>query len=98
LHPEGTREKVTSLKTGFYYIALKAKCSYCCFFDFGKEVNLGAPLLPTGNIKKEMEILLNHYKDVLVNSKRDIQNKTKLQIQNCSCTVSTANEIKMILI
>jgi hypothetical protein len=31
-------------------------------FDFGKEVNLGAPLLPTGNIRKEMKILLNHYK------------------------------------
>jgi 1-acyl-sn-glycerol-3-phosphate acyltransferase len=65
--PEGTREKVTSLKTGFYYIALKANVSIVpVAFDFGKkEVNLGAPLLPTGNVQKEMEILLGHYKDVL---------------------------------
>jgi len=65
--PEGTREKVTTLKTGFYYIALKANVSIVpVAFDFGKkEVNLGVPLLPTGNIEQEMKTLLNHYKDVV---------------------------------
>jgi lysophospholipid acyltransferase (LPLAT)-like uncharacterized protein len=39
---EGTRKKVTELKTGFYYIALKANVPIIpVAFDFGKkEVNL----------------------------------------------------------
>jgi 1-acyl-sn-glycerol-3-phosphate acyltransferase len=42
LAPEGTRKKVTELKTGFYYIALKANVPIIpVAFDFGKkEVNL----------------------------------------------------------
>ena len=64
--PEGTRNKVTTLKTGFYYIALKANVPIVpVAFDFGKkEVNLGNPLLPTGNIDEEIKILLQHYKGV----------------------------------
>lgn len=64
--PEGTRNKVTTLKTGFYYIALKANVSIVpVAFDFGKkEVKLGLPLVPTGNIEDEMQILLEHYKGV----------------------------------
>lgn len=65
--PEGTRNKVTTLKTGFYYIALKANVSIVpVAFDFGKkEVKLGLPLVPTGNIDDEMQILLEHYKGVI---------------------------------
>jgi 1-acyl-sn-glycerol-3-phosphate acyltransferase len=64
--PEGTRNKVSTLKTGFYYIALKANVPIVpVAFDFGKkEVNLGTPLMPTGNIDEEMHILLQHYTDV----------------------------------
>jgi 1-acyl-sn-glycerol-3-phosphate acyltransferase len=64
--PEGTRSKVTTLKTGFYYIALKANVPIVPFaFNFGKkEVNIGAPLLPTGNIDDEIQTLLEHYKGV----------------------------------
>ena len=65
--PEGTRDKVSTLKTGFYYIALKANVPIVpVAFDFGKkEVNLGAAVLPTGNIDEDMSILLQHYKGVV---------------------------------
>lgn len=63
LAPEGTRKKVTELKTGFYYIALRANVPIVpVAFDFGKkEVNVGAPLMPTGNIIEDMEILKKHF-------------------------------------
>ncbi|TDE49120.1 1-acyl-sn-glycerol-3-phosphate acyltransferase [Flavobacterium sp. GT3P67] len=61
--PEGTRKKVGELKTGFYYIALKANVPIIpVAFDFGKkEVNLGNPVLPTGNIENDMAILKKHF-------------------------------------
>ena len=64
--PEGTREKVTELKTGFYYIALKANVPIIPFtFDFGrKEVNLGNPVLPSGDFESDMVILKKHYQGV----------------------------------
>jgi 1-acyl-sn-glycerol-3-phosphate acyltransferase len=40
--PEGTRNKVDQLKTGFYYIALKANVPIIpVAFNFGKKRNLG---------------------------------------------------------
>ena len=64
--PEGTRNKVDELKTGFYYIALKANVPIIpVAFDFGKkEVNLGVPLMPTGNLDEDLQVLLKHYKGV----------------------------------
>ncbi|TDE43171.1 acyltransferase [Flavobacterium rhamnosiphilum] len=61
--PEGTRKKVGELKTGFYYIALKANVPIIpVAFDFGKkEVNLGKPLMPTGDIEADLIILKKHY-------------------------------------
>jgi 1-acyl-sn-glycerol-3-phosphate acyltransferase len=61
--PEGTREKVSTLKTGFYYIALKANVPIIpVTFNFGKkEVNLGTPLMPSGNLEADMLILKKHY-------------------------------------
>lgn len=61
--PEGTRKKVSELKTGFYYIALKANVPIVpVAFDFGKkEVNLGMPVLPSGNIESDMCILKKHF-------------------------------------
>jgi len=61
--PEGTRKFVNELKTGFYYIALKANVPIIpVAFDFGKkEVNLGAPLMPTGDIESDLIILKQHY-------------------------------------
>jgi 1-acyl-sn-glycerol-3-phosphate acyltransferase len=41
--PEGTRKKVDQLKTGFYYIALKANVPIISVaFNFGKKVNLSS--------------------------------------------------------
>jgi 1-acyl-sn-glycerol-3-phosphate acyltransferase len=61
--PEGTRKNVNELKTGFYYIALKANVPIIpVAFDFGKkEVNLGAPLMPTGDIESDLITLKQHY-------------------------------------
>jgi hypothetical protein len=59
----GRNSIIDQLKTGFYYIALK-KCNSCAF-NFGKkEVNLGTPLMPTGNIDEELIILKKHFKGV----------------------------------
>lgn len=64
--PEGTRNKVSTLKTGFYYIALKANVPIIpVAFDFGKkEINLGNPILPSGDIENDMIILNKHFKNV----------------------------------
>lgn len=61
--PEGTRKKTAELKTGFYYIALKAKVPIVpVAFDFGKkEVNLGKPVYPTGNLDVDMALLKKHF-------------------------------------
>lgn len=65
--PEGTRKKVNELKTGFYYIALKANVPIIpVAFDFGKKtVSLGKPLIPTGNLEDDLIILKRHFIDVL---------------------------------
>jgi len=67
LSPEGTRKKVTELRTGFYYIALKANVPIVpVAFDFGKkEVKVGAPFTPTGNYIEDMKLLLPFYQGVV---------------------------------
>lgn len=64
--PEGTRKKVAELRTGFYYIALKAGVPVIpVAFDFGKkEVKIGAPLHVTGNFDADMIDFLSFYKGV----------------------------------
>ncbi len=64
--PEGTRKKVSQLKTGFYYIALKANVPIVpVAFDFGeKEVKIGEPIYLTGNFEEDMKKYLSHYKGV----------------------------------
>ncbi|WP_281322063.1 1-acyl-sn-glycerol-3-phosphate acyltransferase [Flavobacterium aestivum] len=66
LSPEGTRQKVEQLKTGFYYIALKANVPIVpVALDFGKKVvSFGAPITPSGNIDSDLAILYTHYKGV----------------------------------
>jgi 1-acyl-sn-glycerol-3-phosphate acyltransferase len=65
--PEGTRKYVDELKTGFYYIALKANVPVIpVAFDFGnKEVRFGQPLFPTGNLESDMTILKHHFVGVI---------------------------------
>lgn len=64
--PEGTRKKVSKLKTGFYYIALKAQVPIIPVgFDFNKkEVILGTPLYPK-EINSDMEKLRQFYKGIV---------------------------------
>ncbi len=67
LSPEGTRKKVTELKTGFYYIAVKAKVPIIpVAFDFGKkQVRVGNPFYPTGNYLEDMKVLLPFFDGAL---------------------------------
>jgi len=64
LAPEGTRKKVDKLKTGFYYIALKAKVPILLVgFDFKKKlVHFGEKLYPSGDIEKDMKIIITYFK------------------------------------
>lgn len=65
LSPEGTRKKVTELRTGFYYIALKANVPIIpVAFDYGKkEVRVGVPFTVTGNFEEDMKVFLPFFKD-----------------------------------
>lgn len=66
LSPEGTRKKVTGLRTGFYYIALKANVPIIpVAFDYGKkEIKIGTPFTVTGNYEQDMKTILPFYKGV----------------------------------
>lgn len=66
LSPEGTRKKVTELRTGFYYIALKAKVPIIsAALDYGKkEVRFSEPVRLTGNFEEDMDKILPHFKGV----------------------------------
>jgi 1-acyl-sn-glycerol-3-phosphate acyltransferase len=63
--PEGTRKKVEKLKTGFYYIALKASVPIIPVgFDFSlRKVIVGEPLFPT-EFHADMKTLLTFYKSI----------------------------------
>ncbi|WP_348797362.1 1-acyl-sn-glycerol-3-phosphate acyltransferase [Flavobacterium adhaerens] len=65
LSPEGTRKKVDVLKTGFYYIALKANVPIIpVSLNFEKKiVDFGQPFLPTGVITDDLIILNKHFVD-----------------------------------
>jgi 1-acyl-sn-glycerol-3-phosphate acyltransferase len=67
ISPEGTRKKISELRTGFYYIALKANVPIIpVAFDFGqKTVSFGKPFFPTSNYENDLEILLNHFEGVV---------------------------------
>ena len=66
ISPEGTRKKVTELKTGFYYIALKAGVPIIfCRFDYGRhEIDFSAPFYPSGNKDQDFEVIHNHFKGI----------------------------------
>ena len=61
--PEGTRKKVAQLKTGFYYIALKAQVPIIpVAFDYAKkEVRIGNPVAVTGDYEADMKVILPHF-------------------------------------
>ena len=67
LAPEGTRKKVTSWRTGYYYIAQAAQVPIITVsFDYGtKTVTIGEPFYTTGDIEKDTLVLREFYKGVV---------------------------------
>ncbi len=67
ISPEGTRKKISELRTGFYYIALKANVPIIpVAFNFGKKtVQFGNPFYPTSNYEQDLKILLANFKGVV---------------------------------
>lgn len=64
--PEGTRSKVTELKTGFYYIAHKAQVPIIpVAFDYGtKTIKIGSPITVSGNYDADKDLILRHFINV----------------------------------
>ncbi len=67
LAPEGTRKKVTSWKTGYYYIAMAANVPIICVsFDYSKKtITINEPFYPTGDIELDTEKLWTYFKGVV---------------------------------
>lgn len=67
LAPEGTRSKATHWKTGFYYIALKAKVPIAmAYLDYGnKVIGVGPNFMPCGDIHADFEIIRDFYTGVV---------------------------------
>ncbi|MBK9733943.1 MAG: 1-acyl-sn-glycerol-3-phosphate acyltransferase [Saprospiraceae bacterium] len=62
--PEGTRSRVQKFKSGFYHIAVKAKVPIVMVkFDYEhKEAHFSDPFYPTGDYKKDLKIIIDHFK------------------------------------
>ncbi len=65
LAPEGTRSYTDSLKTGFYYLAVKAKVPIVMVsFNYAKkELVVAEPFMPSGNYDADLSILKAFYAD-----------------------------------
>ncbi len=64
--PEGTRSYVPKWKTGFYYISLKAKVPLIlASLNYEtKTVEFRPPFSPTGNIEKDLEEVIQYYRQI----------------------------------
>jgi 1-acyl-sn-glycerol-3-phosphate acyltransferase len=62
--PEGTRKRVSDLKTGFYYIARKANVPIVpCLFDYeNKTVHFLPPYYTTDDTETDLNAIWNFYK------------------------------------
>jgi len=67
LSAEGTRRRTSKWKTGFYYIALRARVPIVLSFaDYGrKRVGFGPSYMPSGNIKEDMKLLAQFYEGMV---------------------------------
>jgi len=65
--PEGTRSKTSHWKTGFYYIALKAKVPIAmAYLDYGnKIIGVGPNFTPSGNLQADFEIIREFYAGIV---------------------------------
>jgi len=66
LAPSGTRSKRTHWRSGFYWLAVKAEVPILCgCLDYGnKQVHIGLSLMPTGDIKSDMDQIREFYRHV----------------------------------
>lgn len=66
ISPEGTRQKVTEWKTGFYYIAKAANVPIIMFtFDFENKQNyISEPFYLTDDVISDMKFIKSFFKDV----------------------------------
>ena len=67
LSPEGTRKKTDRWRTGFYYIAEKAKVPIILVaFDYGKKIiKFSKPFITTGNLDSDLVEIQSFYKGVV---------------------------------
>jgi 1-acyl-sn-glycerol-3-phosphate acyltransferase len=67
LSPEGTRQKTSRWRTGFYYIALKANVPIVmAYVDYQHKVcGLGPSFKPTGDIHADFEIVREFYSGII---------------------------------
>jgi 1-acyl-sn-glycerol-3-phosphate acyltransferase len=67
LAPEGTRKKVATWRTGYYYIAMSAKVPIIpVSFDYKtKTVTINPPFYPTGDIEADTVVLRSFYDGVV---------------------------------
>lgn len=67
LAPEGTRKKTSHWKTGFYFIALKAKVPIVmAYLDYGnKVIGVGPSFMPSGDLKADFEIIREFYTGIV---------------------------------
>ena len=67
LSPEGTRKKVDRWKTGFYFVAKKAKVPIIpVSFDFSKKiVRIYAPFLVSDDMENDLKTLQSLYEGVI---------------------------------
>lgn len=66
LAPEGTRKKVEKLKSGFYYISLKAQVPILMVaLDYkNRKLLFGEPFIPSGDFEKDMDVIHAFYRPV----------------------------------
>ncbi len=66
LAPEGTRKKVKSLRTGFYYIAKKARLPIVMAgFDYAKkEICISEPFYTSNDFEADMDFIWNYFKGI----------------------------------
>ena len=67
LAPEGSRGKTPHWKSGFYYIALKAKVPIAmAYLDYGnKIIGVGPNFIPSGDLQADFEIIREFYTGVV---------------------------------
>lgn len=63
---EGTRSLQSKWKTGFYYIALKAKVPIALgYLDYKEKIGgIGKVIYPTGDLNTDMMEIMDFYKDI----------------------------------